>query len=82
MITCYPHRIHSLFPAAGGPIVEPLLDAICITPICPHSLAGRSVVTRPEVQVQVRLNCASESVMLTIDGQDGFPLNDRRSSDH
>ena len=60
--------------AAGGPIVEPLLDAICITPICPHSLAGRSVVTRPEVQVQVRLNRASESVMLTIDGQDGFPL--------
>ena len=60
--------------AAGGPIIEPLLDSICITPICAHSLAARSVVTRPEVEVQVRLNRAGEPVMLTIDGQDGFSL--------
>ena len=60
--------------AAGGPIVEPLLESICITPICPHSLAGRSVVIRPEVQVQIHLNRVSGSVMLTIDGYDGFPL--------
>ncbi|MGI6674814.1 MAG: NAD(+)/NADH kinase [Limnochordia bacterium] len=60
--------------AAGGPIVEPLLESICITPICPHSLSGRSVVIRPEVEVQIRLNRASEAVMLTIDGYDGFPL--------
>ncbi len=60
--------------AAGGPIVEPLLDSICITPICPHSLAGRSVVIRPEARVQIRLNRASEAVMLTIDGYDGFAL--------
>ncbi|HOQ74083.1 MAG TPA: NAD(+)/NADH kinase [Limnochordia bacterium] len=60
--------------AAGGPIIEPLLESICITPICAHSLAARSVVIRPEVEVQIRLNRASESVMLTIDGHDGFPL--------
>lgn len=60
--------------SAGGPIIEPLLESICITPICPHSLSSRSVLTRPEVEVCVRLNSASEEVMLTIDGQHGFPL--------
>ncbi|NLJ80369.1 MAG: NAD(+)/NADH kinase [Firmicutes bacterium] len=60
--------------SAGGPIIEPLLESICVTPICPHSLSSRSVVARPEVKVSLRLNSASEEVMLTIDGQEGFPL--------
>lgn len=60
--------------SAGGPIIEPLLESICITPICPHSLSSRSVLARPHVEVCVRLNSAKEEVMLTIDGQHGFPL--------
>lgn len=60
--------------SAGGPIIEPLLESICITPICPHSLSSRSVLARPHVEVCVRLNSAGEEVMLTIDGQHGFPL--------
>jgi NAD+ kinase len=60
--------------SAGGPIVEPLLECVCITPICAHSLASRSVLTRPEAQVSVRINNAIEAVMFTIDGQYGFPL--------
>lgn len=60
--------------SAGGPIIEPLLESICVTPICAHSLASRSVLARPQAQVCVRLNSASEEVMLTIDGQHGFPL--------
>lgn len=60
--------------SAGGPIIEPLLESICITPICAHSLASRSVLARPQAEVCVRLNSASEEVMLTIDGQHGFPL--------
>ncbi|HHY09708.1 MAG TPA: NAD(+)/NADH kinase [Firmicutes bacterium] len=60
--------------SAGGPIIEPLLESICITPICPHSLSSRSVLARPQAQVCLRLNSASEEVMLTIDGQQGFPM--------
>lgn len=60
--------------SAGGPIVEPLLECVCITPICAHSLAARSVLTRPQAEVSVRINSASEAVMFTIDGQYGFPL--------
>lgn len=60
--------------SAGGPIIEPLLESICITPICAHSLASRSVLARPHSRVCVRLNRAREEAMLTIDGQQGFPL--------
>lgn len=60
--------------SAGGPIIEPLLDSICITPICAHTLAARTVIARPEAQVCIRLNRAVEDVMFTIDGQYGFPL--------
>lgn len=60
--------------SAGGPIIEPLLESICITPICAHSLAARTVLARPQAQVCLRLNSAAEEVMFTIDGQYGFPL--------
>lgn len=62
--------------SAGGPIIEPLLESICITPICAHSLAARSVLARPELEVNIRLNSGREEVMLTIDGQDGFPIRE------
>ncbi|MEA4911608.1 MAG: NAD(+)/NADH kinase [Oscillospiraceae bacterium] len=32
--------------SAGGPIVEPDLDAVIVTPICPHTMLSRSVVLR------------------------------------
>jgi len=60
--------------SAGGPIIEPLLECVCITPICPHTLASRSVVARPEAHVRLELNSPGEEVMLTIDGQEGIPL--------
>lgn len=65
--------------SAGGPIIEPLLESICITPICPHSLSSRSVLARSQSEVAVRLNNAKEDVMFTIDGQYGVPL---RTGDH
>ena len=65
--------------SAGGPIIEPLLECVCITPICAHSLAARSVVTSAEAEVSVHLNGVSEEVMFTIDGQHGFPL---KTGDH
>lgn len=65
--------------SAGGPIIDPLLECVCITPICAHSLASRSVVTSAEAEVSVHLNNVSEEVMFTIDGQHGFPL---QTGDH
>lgn len=60
--------------SAGGPIVEPLLECILITPICPHTLAARSVVVRSEALLRLEVEAMHEDVMLTIDGQLGFRL--------
>ncbi len=60
--------------SAGGPIVEPRLDCIIITPICPHTLASRAVVVHHKSLVNVLVQANHRDVMLTIDGQVGFSL--------
>jgi NAD+ kinase len=63
--------------SAGGPILEPTLDVIALTPICPHTLTNRPIALSADVVVEVRLESQSEEVYLTLDGQQGFPLTTR-----
>ncbi|HET8647765.1 MAG TPA: NAD(+)/NADH kinase, partial [Vicinamibacteria bacterium] len=61
--------------AAGGPIVQPTLPCVVLTPICPHMLSNRPLVVGDEAVIEVRLRAARESdVQLTLDGQPGPPL--------
>jgi NAD+ kinase len=60
--------------AAGGPILEPSLDAIVITPICPHPLTDRPLVVLPNRSIEVHLVSDSGEVYLTLDGQKGVAL--------
>lgn len=64
--------------AAGGPIVHPLVDALVLTPIAPHTLTNRPVVIPGSAEVEVRpqANGAMEDVFVTYDGQSGYPLNE------
>ena len=59
--------------AANGPVVHPEMDVILFTPICPHTLTNRPVVLSAEVVVELRIN-DGEEIYLTLDGQQGFPL--------
>ena len=59
--------------SAAGPIILPTLDAILLTPICPHTLTQRPLVVPPDAQVRVRLLSASE-MFVTLDGSRGRPL--------
>jgi len=63
--------------SAGGPIVSPDLDIIIITPVCPHTLYARPVVISHDQSVKVVLLSDTGEVMLTVDGQDGFPLKEK-----
>ncbi|HKA86618.1 MAG TPA: NAD(+)/NADH kinase [Haliangiales bacterium] len=63
--------------AAGGPIVAPGQAAMVVTPICPHTLSNRPLVVPATSRVEVRLVDPAHSVMVTVDGQEGFPLLDR-----
>ena len=55
--------------AAGGPIVSPDVDAVSITPICPHSLSFRPIVVSSHCGISLRVNAANEGTTLVIDGQ-------------
>ncbi len=61
--------------SAGGPIVEPDIDIIIVTPICPHNLYSRSFITTGEKSIKISIEenyC--HSAILTVDGQKGYEL--------
>ncbi|MDR2018328.1 MAG: NAD(+)/NADH kinase [Syntrophobacterales bacterium] len=60
--------------AAGGPILYPSLENIIITPISPHMLTNRPMILSKDVAIRAILKSKDERVVLTLDGQIGFPL--------
>lgn len=54
--------------SAGGPVVEPTLDCMVYTPICPHSLFNRSVVFAPDTRLVVDIPRNRGRLFLTVDG--------------
>jgi NAD+ kinase len=73
--------------SAGGPIVNPNINSIILTPICPHTLSARPLIIGENDQVKIKLESSEEKVMVTIDGQEGFVLKPKdeviiKKSDH
>lgn len=63
--------------AAGGPIVQPNVDALILTPIAPHTLTNRPIVIPGSSAVGVRpLIESRDEVFVTFDGQAGFRLEE------
>ena len=60
--------------AAGGPILSPELDAIVVTPICPHTISNRPLVLRPSQQIEVRNLRSHSPVEITYDGVSRYAL--------
>jgi len=60
--------------SAGGPILDPRMQAFVIAPICPHKMTYRPLVVPGTVQVHVTLGETREEVYLTLDGQVGYPM--------
>ena len=61
--------------SAGGPIVYPSLHCIIITPICSHTLTNRPIVIPNDVMIRALLKTRQQEVFLTLDGQQGVPLD-------
>jgi len=61
--------------AAGGPILEPEMEAMILNPICPFTLSSRPFVlpSRQTLSITVS-NSKKTGVLLTIDGQETFVL--------
>lgn len=56
--------------SAGGPLVEPTVENIILTPICPHALLARSCVLAPDRVVTIELSRLRGKAMLSVDGVD------------
>jgi NAD+ kinase len=60
--------------SAGGPIVAPEVQAVVLSPICPHTLSVRPIVLPSSGRIGVALTSPANHVQLTIDGQWGQRL--------
>jgi len=56
--------------SAGGPIVNPTLDAMLIAPVAPHSLFDRTVVTDLADTVTIRVGEDQDGALVSTDGMD------------
>jgi NAD+ kinase len=64
--------------SAGGPIIYPTMNAVVITPICPHMLTNRPLVLPDELDIEIALATPdSKDIFITLDGQEGFEISDR-----
>lgn len=60
--------------AAGGPIVFPTVNAVCVTPICPHTLTNRPLMIPGSLPIRVVSRAKDDDSFLTVDGQVGGAL--------
>ena len=61
--------------ATGGPIVQPVVEAIVLTPIAPHMLTNRPIVIPASSLVRVQPMMAErDEIYVTFDGQAGYQL--------
>ena len=60
--------------AAGGPVLVPDIEAITITPICPHTFSARPIVVSSNSKIKIIAN-PSYKYKISADGQEVFTLN-------
>ena len=65
--------------AAGGPILSPMLDAIVITPICPHTISNRPIVLSAEREIEIQYISPYDPIDIRADGLDAAPLKSGES---
>ncbi len=60
--------------STGGPILLPQLDAILLSPICPHTLTVRPIVIPSDSLIEIEARSGYETVMVNKDGQLSWKL--------
>ena len=57
--------------AAGGPVINPNVDALVIVPICPHTFAARPIVVPAESKINI-ITAENKKYITSADGQNVF----------
>ncbi len=48
--------------SAGGPVVDPKAQLLLISPICPHSMANRSIILSPEDEITIEIEAGHDGI--------------------
>jgi NAD+ kinase len=74
MIVATPTGSTAYSLSAGGPLLEPTIEAIVLTPLNPHTLSFRPVVIDAEQTVSIKVSSGRTETLVTVDGQSGSRL--------
>ncbi len=61
--------------AAGGPILSPSLDAVVITPVCPHTISNRPIVLTADKQIEIQYLSTYDPIEVRADGLEAFSFS-------
>ena len=60
--------------SAGGPLINPQVKALLLTPICPHTFNVRPMVIAEDDEVCIHIAAVHQDILITFDGQESFSL--------
>jgi len=60
--------------SAGGPIIDPAVQSLILTPVCPHTLTHRPLIVPGNAEIEVTLTSKDNGAMATLDGQEGVTI--------
>ena len=60
--------------SAGGPVIDPTIDCITLTPVAPHSPFGRTIIFNEQSIISVTPARPEQEIYLTVDGEQGIPI--------
>lgn len=71
MVVATPTGSTAYSMSAGGPVLDPHLESIVATPICPHSIGQRPVVFGSDAVIELKnFNCRKNNIYLSADGSE------------
>lgn len=60
--------------SAGGPIISPDLEALVLTPICPHTISNRPIVLAANQKIQIQYLSDYDPIEIHADGLNYYEL--------
>ena len=75
MIVCTASGSTAYNISAGGPIMSPNVEAMCLTPLCAHSLSFRPIVVSSRQTIMLQARRVNRGTDLVVDGQSSCNLS-------
>ena len=60
--------------SAGGPLINPKVKVLLMTPICPHTFNARPMVMDEDDEIKIDIAALHRDIIVTFDGQESFHL--------